>query len=209
MIGGRKMSNPFENPMIRDWFFSQANWIGKFPNGIVTLGSGPFNEEDFDEFLKHKGIKICSLKSDVDVFVIGQYDWDAEDLDDHIESRRGKYLYVYSQEMFLAFLSSCINPYENIYSNEEVLLSFGDDHPGLLFLQKWSFDWPITSIVQSNGGGKPVDPDIWPQVGLLKHMGYHVGMNAPFWWQREDILRKIFTSSIPNPTWRIRGVRQS
>lgn len=192
------MSNPFENPTIRDWFFSQANWIGKFPDGIVTLGSGPFNQEDFDEFLESKGIQLRSLKSDVDILVIGQFDWDGEDLDDHIESRKGKNLYVYSQEMFLAFLSSSINPYDNKYYNEEVLLSFGDEHPGLLHLQEWGFDWPRTSIVQVNGGGRLVGTDIWPQVGLLKHMGYHVGINAPFWWEREEILRIIFTSSIPN-----------
>ena len=47
------------------------------------------------------------------------------------------------------------------------------------------------------GDGELSDKN-WPQVGLLKHMGYSVAENGPGKAARRNILHKVFTGPLPN-----------
>lgn len=168
-----------------------------FPDGVVTAGSGPYPEEDFDRILREQGIAVHGLgSSGKAILILGRHDWSKDDLDSHIESRRGTELRVYSQEMFLAYLATRKDPYDN----PDLLEGFGEAHPALEFLSEWGFDWPHTTIVPGLGlpGADDGDPADWPQVGLLKHLGYSVGANGISRWERQRILRAVFTDSVPN-----------
>lgn len=47
------------------------------------------------------------------------------------------------------------------------------------------------------GEGNLEDPDSWPQVGLLAHMGYRVGSKDPGLSRRRQILERVFRGAIP------------
>ena len=168
-----------------------------FSNGIVTAGSGPYEESEFDAILKKIGINVYELGSrGYTVLVLGRDEWDEDTVERHVDSRREEELRLYSQEMFLAYLATGQDPYDD----SEVLEAFGEGHPAFEFLSDWGFDWPRTTIVP--GRGRPStdggDPASWPQVGLLKHLGYVVGSNGVGRWERQRILRAVFTESVPN-----------
>ena len=149
------MSSPFDNPILRDLFFEVYEWPEGFTNHMVTMGTGPFDEDDFDHFLREKGVEVYPAGTDLNVLVIGRTDWDEEELDKQIEVRRGKELRVYSQEMLLTCLCLFVDPYEYL---QDFLNIFGEGHPALEYLKEWGFDWPTTTIVPSSGGSMVVLP---------------------------------------------------
>lgn len=177
-----------------------SRWSKRFPNGVVTAGSGPYEENHFDSFLEAHGISFHPLGTPgIEVMVLGRDDWEEKDVDAHVDSRRGVELRLYSQEMFLAYLATEQDPHDD-YEDSDILEAFGEGHPGFEFLESWGFDWPQTTIVPGRGlpGTDNGDPANWPQVGLLKHLGYTVGGNGVSRWERQKILRAVFMESVPN-----------
>lgn len=189
-VGG----TPFNNPTLRDWFLPEERCYPVFPMGVVTLGSGPFVEGEFDGFLQSRGIQICFPGEVVDTLVLGRLYWDRGELSDHIEGLRGMTLRVYSQEMFLAYLSSNVDP----YANRELLAVYRDGHAALEFLLTWGFDWPTTDVVPGISVGTRSGSEAWPAIGLLKYMGYSVGSDGECVTQRREVLRQVFTQPVPN-----------
>lgn len=97
------MSNPFDHEELRNWFFEGMDASDLFPIGIGTLGSGPFDEHEFDEFLEGLGVEAFAPSADLDTLVVGREGW-SDDLNRIIEARRGRELRVYSQEMLLSYI---------------------------------------------------------------------------------------------------------
>lgn len=193
------MNSPFNNFILCDSFFGglECEWPEALPNNIVTMGSGPFDEDDFDHFLIEKEVKVNLAGTDLNILVIGWNNWDEEELDKHLELRRGKELRVYSQEMLLTYLCS-YDPYnwkDELDAN--VLDIFGEGHPALEWLMEWGFDWPRTTIVPSSGG-RLVDPEEWPEIGPLGYLGYKVGRNGVGRNKRHQILRDVFVGRLPH-----------
>jgi len=194
----------FQSPV--ESYPNQDALSADFPRGVVAAGSGPYAEEDFDTILNQRGISVYELGTvwgqrgweggRLDVLILGRRGWEEDRLDVHIEARRGTELRVYSQEMFLAYLATGTDP----YANSELLEEFGDGHPALEYLSEWGFDWPQTTIVPSRGlpGTDDGDPGSWPKVGLLRHLGYGVGAKGVSRSERRQILRNVFTKSVPN-----------
>lgn len=164
-----------------------------FIEEVVTAGSMPYPKTTFDSLLAKNGIRISAFGSDCEILVIGRAGWEEEQLDFHIESRRGRELRVYSQEMFIAGLWTGEDPYDD----PAVLLNFGRGHPAFEFLSEWGFDWPTTTIVPGKGG-EVGDPSLWPRTGMLQYLGYRVGVNGLDSDQRRKILGEAFTSPLPN-----------
>jgi hypothetical protein len=52
-----------------------------------------------------------------------------------------------------------------------------------------SFIWPTTEVTPGLGG---VLQDNWPEIGLLKHLGYSVGANGKLDTQRQQVLASCF-----------------
>lgn len=168
-----------------------------FPMYAVTVGNGPYPEEDFDSVIEKRNIDPCPLNTEyVDVLVLGRRDWDASSLEAHLSLYRGETLRVYSQEMFLAFLATEQDPYED----PELVLEFRDGHPALEFVIQWGFSWPTTTVVPEGSGDDiaEVSPEDWPNVGLLKYVGYTVGVDGLPAAERRKILDRVFSRPLPN-----------
>lgn len=51
------MKAPFNSHILRDWFTNQFEISDLGLDSAVTMGSGPFDEAEFDEFLKRNKIR--------------------------------------------------------------------------------------------------------------------------------------------------------
>ena len=182
---------PFEHPKLRDWFFQNFDASGLFPLGVATLGSGPFNEDDFNNFLGGLGIEVYPTSPDLNVLVVGQQDW-RDHLNDAIEARRGKEFRVYSQEMFLALLRTGYDPLEESY----IARQFGEGHAALEYIQEWGFDWPNTRYVPSISAGGAVATSKLRDQSLLKIFGYTAGAKGRDSQKRRGALIRAFDAHL-------------
>ncbi len=140
------MSTQFNNQMIRDCFFDEAQISELGYSDVVTVGFGPFTEFDFNNFLKKNGFNIRKPSGKMAILIIGKEGWEESTVMEILKLRAGGTLRVYSQEMFLLHCSLGMDP---LISSKKILKSFAEDHAGLQFLIEAGFDWPITTIVPS------------------------------------------------------------
>lgn len=167
---------------------------GTFPYEVVTIGSGPYQENIFDHLLLQKGIRVFrSGSEDVSVLIIGRDEWSEAEINDHLELYAGKHLKVYSQEMFLAFMAIGLDP----YGDRNLLMEFGQGHPALEYLSESGFDWVNTQIIPSKWSAEVGDLDLWPKQSPLKLMGYTVGTNGLAEGARRRILNSAFKGDLP------------
>jgi hypothetical protein len=188
---GRAPSNPFNHAALRDWFF-EAFSDSPFGEGVATTGSGPFDENDLDEFIRGRGLEAYAFSEETDVLVVGREGWREEDLLWLLDVRAGKTLKVYSQEMFLSYWASWRDPFED----EEIARGFGEGHPALDFLSRLGFDWPLTLVAGGGGLDKELSEEL-PTVGMLKHFGYTVGKSGLSDDGRREVLKYVFDSRLP------------
>lgn len=125
------MNSPFNNSIIRDWFFNKAGICELGIKNIVTLGSGPFEEDDFDEFLKSHDFKVCSPSETIEILIVGGEEFDESDILEVLKLRAGKTLRVYTQEMFLSYLASGNDP---LNSETGIHKQFAEGHAAIEFL---------------------------------------------------------------------------
>lgn len=162
--------------------------------GIMTTGSGPIRETDFDDMLKSCGVAVWALTdSNLGVLVVGHDDWESDDLDEVVRAHAGESLRVYSQEMVLTSLMLGADVFE-VCSVEE-LAAFADGHPALEYLAgEMDFAWPTTDVVSDSSDQLLVDfvDGEWPETGVLKNLGYRVGHNGLPELDRQATLDKTF-----------------
>lgn len=188
------MSNPFDDSLIRDWFIDSLD-IDIVPFPVVTLGFSPFNQDDIDTVLKNEGFQVNDTSSISmlinDTFIVGRFGWSEDQLEELVEKHVGRELRIYSQEMFLSYIFSGRDPFDG---SRKLLVRFAEGHPALEYLSDFGFDWPSTYV--SGKGNTEIDDRNWPDIGLLKRMGYKVGksgiQNAE---KRRKILEKVYESS--------------
>jgi hypothetical protein len=100
---------------------------------------------------------------------------------------------VYTQELLLAWLFTGDDP---LAKPSRMLDAHAEEHPALKYLLSLGgFRWPSTDAGEQTGEVEIHDllEDL-PQVGLLKHMGYSVGMNGLGSQSRHEILEEVFLS---------------
>jgi len=144
-----------------------------FGLGVITTGSGPCDEDEFDMFLRECGIPIYEISDNVPTkLVIGHIDWDEDEVRKVIQARAGGSLWVYSQEMVFASLAIGADVFGECSRDE--LISFGNGHPALEYLMTdMGFGWPITEV--KRGINRLGDLGDIPEEGILGLLGYHVG----------------------------------
>lgn len=171
---------------------SAALCRGVLGTRVMTTGSGPVEEGEFDEFLAECGIGVDHVYEVVaNVLVLGHEGWSKDGLAAAIRARAGGKLRVYSQEMVIASLALGADIFD-VLSAEE-LATFGEGHPALEYISRGiGFGWPTTDVVMSSnrlvvdfGDGE------WPETGVLKNMGYTVGKQGLIPSARQDILRLV------------------
>lgn len=140
------MSSQFNNQIIRDCFFDEAQICDLGYSDVVTVGFGPFTEFDFNNFLKTNGFNIRKPSGKMAILIIGEEGWEESIVMEILNLRAGSTLRVYSQEMFLLHCSLGMDP---LKSSKKILKSFAEGHAGLQFLIEAGFHWPVTTVVPS------------------------------------------------------------
>lgn len=185
---------------------------------VATQGSGPYSEEEFDEFLIDCGIQVVRVAGDgpaPTVVVLGRADWDPADVDSVVESSLGE-VRVYSQEMVIASMAIGTDIYD-LFSDDPFLSDHPLDplleqHPALNRVFFGSSGDSSLPVVEDPWGeaaedpwGPPPTPNSpqcrlivnfdtgeWPAAGVLSQMGYHVGQSGLLPAPRRAILQQVF-----------------
>jgi hypothetical protein len=165
------------------------------PSEIITMGSGPLNEADFDEYLKSLNITPCS--NDCSWIIVGREDWSEETLNELLENADLDEVRVFSQELFIAGKLTSNDPFSLPL---EILLKFAEGHPALEYLLHSSFEWPV--IIIEEDYGEPVylkGSFNRVEESPLFRMGYQVGIsNGQPLSNRRSLLEKAYQGKIPN-----------
>ena len=138
-----KFNSSFTDPVVLDWMFEfgdsenfdiEDGWLG-------TMGDGPWDSEVLDERLSYLGYQPCVIPhGDVEYIVVGRKGWSKSEILAQINVRKGRHLWIYSQEMFFAKLASGRDPFESTRAG--LLDAFAKDHPALLWLLTLQEPWP-------------------------------------------------------------------
>lgn len=181
----------FRNAIFNDWFKRKGE-PGVVISDAVTTGRGPLDESDFDELLLEHRITPHFIGSDLGTVIVGQENWNAEELLEQLAVRNNKSIKIYSQEMMLAYLACGKDPFDD----DEVLKYFGREHPALQFLMNIGFNWPSSFAGPSS---YPLPEINWPKQGMLSYLNYKVGRAGPVETKRRKILSTIYeTEVLPN-----------
>jgi hypothetical protein len=168
------------------------DWHGGFDDiAPATTGSGPWDEDAFDDLLRRCGIEPQAPESGIEVLVVGSSDWRPDLIREIVWARSGQDLRVYSQELYLAYLCVQSDPLREQASR---LLSLAGSHPALSFLSGLGFDWPNTTVVSRLAGG--FDP-AFIERGFLGYLGYKVGSRGKPVVERQGILEQALRRHIP------------
>ncbi len=157
---------------------------------VVTTGSLPYKEDDFDDFLRTKVKDVCTPSENIDIIIVGK-EFNPTILYEQMNLRIGKSLFVYSQEMFLSRLAG-----KDPYDDRHALMKFAEGHPVFGFLNIFFVDWTTTHIVPSSNELIIVEPDA--DEGVLENNGYEVGRTGKRREERRRILAKVFTTKLNN-----------
>ena len=181
--------------------FSDHQW--DWPKTIATIGSGPFDEDEFDVFLQRFDFKAVACGYDTGVLIVGRHS-DLDVVGEHIEKYEDQSLRIYSQEMAFLMLASGCDPFD---CKMDVLLEFAEGHPVLEILAKRADPWPLLSFGMGDGVFE-VDAGGWHELGPLKAMGYKVGYSGLSDDSRQDILTKAVEGNLRFPADYSRNERQ-
>jgi hypothetical protein len=182
---------------LRDRFFEGR--VFNIEHAVCSIGDGPFVGEDLSHFLFFHGITIEEESDEANIVVLGRTGWAPEKIDDLIDSRCGRRLRIYSQEMFLSVLAGQPDPFEttNGYRVFE-FEAFRADHPGLQYVSDGWGGWVHGNVADgwASGGGSGVklaQADESP----LKLMGYQVGSRGVVQESRREILQEALQGDLP------------
>lgn len=163
------------------------------PRNIVTLGSGPIDKNDFDNYLIAQGKKPMTKGSWI---VVGRDGWNEQVLDDLIDDNDLDDIRVFSQELFISGMLTTHDPFSLPI---EILRKFGEGHPALQYLISQRFEWP--EVIIEEDYGTPVylrGSNERVEESPLFRMGYQVGItNGQEPSTRQALLRDAYHGEIP------------
>ena len=184
---------PIDTPLLA-LLLAQSNIRIQEP--VVVLGSKPIKESRMIDIASKLDMPASrTATADSQYLIIGQDGWTYEEVRELLEYRKGSTLRVYSQEMFLAYAMSGIDPLANI---SRVVEALAGHHPALRFLRKaFTFEWPSTDVVPSNSN-KWLPENIFSdqETGFLKYEGYSVGKTGRPTANRRKILDYCYLHAI-------------
>jgi len=176
-------------------FSQEASELFAPPKEIVSLGSGPFPEDDFDDYLKSLG--ITPYVDGYSWIIVGRDGWTEEQLNELIENADLDEVRVFSQELFMAGILTTHDPFSLPL---EILMKFAEGHPALEYLIEAGFEWPV--IMVEEDFGEPVYlRGSYERVeeSPLYRMGYQVGVtNGLSKPRRKSLLKSAYEGAIPD-----------
>lgn len=165
---------------------------------IVTMGSGPFSEVDFDNYLN--SLDITLYDSGCPWIIVGREGWTEKKLEklrDMVEDADPSEVRVFSQELFIVGILTTHDPFS---FPTEILLKFAEGHPALEYLINFRFEWP--EIIVEEDYGEPVYlRGSYERVeeSPLFRMGYQVGItHGQSRATRRSILENACQGEIPD-----------
>lgn len=163
---------------------------------IALHGSGPWDNDEFFNFILEKGFTPCTTNEDHRVLVLGKGEIDedllAEELTWAIE--QDVPLQVYSQELFVYYMISRSNPLLDL--EEDKLFEVVDAHAGIQFVINYEgFDWPVNEPTTSDGVIEFDSNDLRDQ-SVLHKLGYNATEGRLTTEQRRRFLSRAFTEHV-------------
>jgi hypothetical protein len=165
------------------------------PSKIVTIGQGPYDEGEFDDYLRQ--LSIEPYEHGYPWIIVGRQGWTEEQIDELIEDSDLDEVWVFSQELFVAGILTTHDPFS---LPVEMLMKFAEGHPALEYLMESGFEWPEINLEEDYGepayllgfaGGVDESP--------LACLGYHVGMSSKLDVKmRRKLLEMAFKEQIPS-----------
>lgn len=192
------MNNPFNNELLRNWFYDHLKHQDKlnmieFPLGkVVTTGSSPFEEVEFDNFLIENNIHPYFPSKELKVMVIGSEDWDEYTIIEMFKLHANRKLKIYTQEMFISYLFTGHDP---LKAPTNILKQFLENHNSYLYLKKLGFDWELQ--IAPRQINIYLDTYLNLEKYLLPIMGYFVGKDGLSKYQRQRFLSDTFEKELP------------
>lgn len=165
----------------------------EIPDYVVTLGSGPFPEKAFDDYLRE--IEITPRNRDHPWIIVGRDNWTKKGIDDLVANADPEELRVFSQELFMLGFLTGHDPFS---LPEEILLKFAEGHPALEYLLNSEFEWPVV-LEQEIYGEPEYLRGVYDQIeeSPLAQMGYRVGITRGLEPdQRRRLLEKAYTEEL-------------
>lgn len=166
------------------------------PAEVVTMGSGPFPESDFDRYLATLG--ISAVAQGCSWIIVGRQDWSVERLNQLIDDADIDEVRVFSQELFIAGILTTHDPFSLPL---EVLMKFAEGHPALEHLIEAGFEWPEI-VVEEEDFGEPIflrGSSERAEESPLYRMGYQVGItNGLSPTRRRALLKSAYQGPIPD-----------
>lgn len=189
--------------LIRDYLCSDKNAtsVNMSRMEIGIQGDGPWGVIEFEDFLNQKDFSVVNITDPgVRCIVLGSYNVDEEELNQQIATsiEEGFDLRIYSQELFVAWLITGVNPLEEWL--EKDLLESVREHDSLQYvIYSTQFPWPQLVDHASMKRSYEVKTFEWDgslsEESPLRKMGYSVQAGALSIQERRAILRQAYTSS--------------
>jgi hypothetical protein len=165
------------------------------PDDVVSIGSGPLPEDEFDDYLRTLG--ITPYPSRYNWVIVGRTGWTPQQLEELIEGADPGELRIFSQELFIAGQLSTHDPFS---ADPELLMEFAKGHPALEYLIGSGFEWPIIEELEELGVPQYVRGSYnGVDESPIYRMGYVVGItNGLSLRERQKLLTRAFEGVIPN-----------
>ena len=168
---------------------------------IGIQGDGPWGVIEFQDFLLEKDFSVANITDPkIQYIVLGERNVDEEELDELITNsiELGIDLYIYTQELFLAWLITGENPLETL--SEEELLKSAKDHWSLQYLiNSTEFPWP--QLIDHSMMNKSYDIKTFEWNGALSEesplwkIGYTVRKDSLSTQERRELLKRAYTTA--------------
>ncbi len=191
-----KFSSSITNPTVLAWLLEDGGpEVTSIENGwLGSTGHGPWSDQFLESSLEELKYKFYRLPdADLEYLIVGRKGWSKNDLLAQIESRQGRPLRIYSQEMWFAKIVTGRDPFDA--DDETLLLAFAADHPALQFLMLSPLPWP--EISTPDGPVVVIGPsDFGVAESPLHILGYKVGATSDMTpVQRHQKLTQCFQST--------------
>jgi hypothetical protein len=165
---------------IVDWMLEEASpEQAKVDHGYLSLvGEGPWREDQLGLLMERHGFSLWNLPDqDVRHVVVGRSNWDAEELEEQIDSMEDLELRIYSQEMWFAKLVTGRDPFDS--GDHDLLMAFAKGHDALQYLIARDKPWPdVTSQDLLVGDGVFTEGTEFGAASPLHNFGYQVGASS-------------------------------
>jgi hypothetical protein len=192
--------------LVRDFLCANkdADSIDLIGVNVGIQGDGPWGILEFEQFLSEKNFNVTNITDpDVQYLVLGSRNIDEEELCQQITAsiEEGFDLYIFTQELFLAWLITGQNPLTNW--EEKDLLDSVVDHESLQYLiDSTEFPWPQLVVHETISKSYDVKTFEWDgalsEESPLRKLGYSVQADVLTIQERRTILKNAYTTSALN-----------